>query len=134
MKFLLAFAFVTIFVTINAAAVDEAPDAHKEKAKKIVEECRAEVKVSDEEFAKMKAGELENPSEEAKCLTKCYQEKAGIYKDGAFNEEVVIAQFTPALGEEKIKSIIEACRGQTGDGKCEINYKYHQCFKKNGAY
>ncbi|XP_055902539.1 general odorant-binding protein 56a-like [Eupeodes corollae] len=131
MKFLLAIVFVAV---IAAAAGFEIPEDEMTRAMGIVGNCRDEITITDEEFEKLKDGENFAASENAKCLTSCIQEEAGITKDGVFQADAVLAKFAPLVGEEEIKKVIEACKDESGAGKCETSYKLHQCFKKLDAY
>nr|QYL00050.1 OBP27 [Eupeodes corollae] len=134
MKFFLAIAFVTIVVAVNAANIN-IPDAHKEKVMQIVAECQKEMDISAETLAKIKAGEPFGADEKTKCFANCFQEKAGILKDGVFQEEAIVAKFSESFGADKTKSIVDACRGEaTGKDNCEKAYNLHACFKKNNAY
>ncbi|XP_043642617.1 general odorant-binding protein 56a [Drosophila teissieri] len=122
-------ALSALLVALAAGSPIELSDEQKTLAKQHHEQCAAEVKLTEEESAKVKAKDFKNPTENIKCFANCFFEKVGTLKDGELQESVVLEKLGGLIGEEKTKAALEKCRTIKGDNKCDTAAKLHECFE-----
>ncbi|KAH8348207.1 hypothetical protein KR084_005400 [Drosophila pseudotakahashii] len=122
-------ALSALFVALAVASPIELNEDQKALAKQHGEQCAAELNLTEEEKAKVKAKDFKNPTENIKCFANCFFEKVGTLKDGELQESVVLEKLGAFIGEEKTKAALEKCRSIKGENKCETAVKLHECFE-----
>ncbi|XP_016988071.1 general odorant-binding protein 56a [Drosophila rhopaloa] len=122
-------ALSAVFVALAFASPIELNEDQKALAKQHGEQCAAELKLTEEEKAKVKNKDFKDPTENIKCFANCFFEKVGTLKDGELQESVVLEKLGAFLGEEKTKAALEKCRSVKGENKCETAVKLHACFE-----
>ncbi|KAH8418335.1 hypothetical protein KR222_000107, partial [Zaprionus bogoriensis] len=108
----------------------ELSEEQKQVAKLHGEACAKEVNLTEAEFAKVKAKDFSDPSENIKCFANCFFEKVGTLKDGVLQEDVVLVKLGALIGEEKTREALAKCSGIKGANNCETAYKLHECFEE----
>ncbi|EDW10432.1 general odorant-binding protein 56a [Drosophila mojavensis] len=122
-------ALTALFVAMAVATPVELTDEQKKLIKQHVAQCAEEVKLTEEEIARVKAKDFTNPSENMKCFANCFYEKTGTLKDGVVQEEVVLKKLGAIIGEEKTRQALTKCSGIKGENKCDTANKLYQCFE-----
>ncbi|XP_039483730.1 general odorant-binding protein 56a [Drosophila santomea] len=122
-------ALSALFVALAAGSALNLSEDQKNLAKQHHEQCAAEIKLTEEESAKVKAKDFKNPTENIKCFANCFFEKVGTLKDGELQESVVLEKLGGLIGEEKTKEALKKCRSIKGENKCDTAAKLHECFE-----
>ncbi|EDV55246.1 general odorant-binding protein 56a [Drosophila erecta] len=122
-------ALSALFVALAAGSSLNLSDDQKNLAKQHREQCADEVKLTEEERAKVNAKDFKDPTENIKCFANCFFEKVGTLKDGELQESVVLEKLGALIGEEKTKAALDKCRSIKGENKCDSAAKLHECFE-----
>nr|ABW77763.1 odorant-binding protein 56a [Drosophila melanogaster]ABW77764.1 odorant-binding protein 56a [Drosophila melanogaster]ABW77765.1 odorant-binding protein 56a [Drosophila melanogaster]ABW77768.1 odorant-binding protein 56a [Drosophila melanogaster]ABW77769.1 odorant-binding protein 56a [Drosophila melanogaster] len=122
-------ALSALFVTLAVGSSLNLSDEQKDLAKQHREQCAEEVKLTEEEKAKVNAKDFNNPTENIKCFANCFFEKVGTLKDGELQESMVLEKLGALIGEEKTKAALEKCRTIKGENKCDTASKLYDCFE-----
>lgn len=94
-------------------------------------QCFESEKATEEEITKIRGGNYDNASNNAKCFANCIFEKTGVIKDGAIQEAVIMEKFGKAAGEEKLAALLKDCGGMKGVDNCDTSFKLYVCFRKH---
>ncbi|XP_020803416.1 general odorant-binding protein 56a [Drosophila serrata] len=125
----LVIALSAVLLALAIATPIELNEDQKALAKQHGEQCAAELNLTEEEKAKVKAKDFKNPTENIKCFANCFFEKVGTLKDGEIQEAVVLEKLGAFIGEEKTKAALEKCKSIKGENKCDTAVKLHECFE-----
>ncbi|KAH8389290.1 hypothetical protein KR200_009678 [Drosophila serrata] len=125
----LVIALSAVLLALAIATPIELNEDQKALAKQHGEQCAAELNLTEEEKAKVKAKDFKNPTENIKCFANCFFEKVGTLKDGEIQEAVVLEKLGAFIGEEKTKAALEKCKSVKGENKCDTAVKLHECFE-----
>ncbi|KAH8285076.1 hypothetical protein KR054_004743 [Drosophila jambulina] len=125
----LVIALSAVLLALAVATPIELNEDQKALAKQHGEQCAAELNLTEEEKAKVKAKDFKNPTENIKCFANCFFEKVGTLKDGEIQEAVVLEKLGAFIGEEKTKAALAKCKSIKGENKCDTAVKLHECFE-----
>lgn len=100
--------------------------------------CLEETKANQDELKSFFKGELKGePKEALKCHLKCFMEKQGQWKNGAFDEKSAIKylQNIPALKDHQdaINKAMNDCKTQKGSNECDTAYLIMKCLGEHKA-
>ncbi|XP_058835301.1 general odorant-binding protein 56d-like [Topomyia yanbarensis] len=81
----------------------------------------------------LKSGNFSSSGDGAKCLVKCFFEKAGFMNaQGALQEKAIVEQLTSFLSKKQVESMVKNCNIQ-GTNSCDTAYRVSECYFKNKA-
>nr|QIS77232.1 OBP40 [Episyrphus balteatus] len=129
MKFFIIIAFIAIASIANA----DIPKESDEQFNVAIKGCLEEHKIKEEDYVKLRNGEVANPDENMQCMVNCVMEKTGVLVKGKLQEEVASKIIEKKLGAEEAKAVVNKCKNEPGSG-CEVAMNMHLCFLKNKAY
>ncbi|XP_037828681.1 general odorant-binding protein 56h-like [Lucilia sericata] len=128
--------FYIIFITVILALV-QVKAYMKEMLDKIDMACREEVPVSENELYTFYGNYKQKPEEAIMCLLKCYVEKHGSWKNGAFDEngarEYLLGIPTLRYRPDAVSKIIDDCKHQKGSSECHTAYLIIVCMTEHEA-
>ncbi|EDV98266.1 general odorant-binding protein 56a [Drosophila grimshawi] len=126
---ILVIALSAVFVALAVATPVELSEEQKTLTKQYGEECYKEINLTEEEKARVKAKDFKNPTENMKCFSNCFFEKAGTLKDGVIQEDAVLKKLGALIGEEKTREALAKCGSVKGENNCDTATKLYECFE-----
>ncbi|XP_037828672.1 general odorant-binding protein 56h-like [Lucilia sericata] len=128
--------FYLLFMVVILAAGQVKSDM-KLDLSKVDMACREETQVSENEIKRFFQNDMKEPKEAIKCHLKCYMEKYGQWKNGAFDEEAAkkFLHNIAATEDEKdvINKTIDDCKTKKGSSECDTAYLITKCMTEYKA-
>lgn len=102
---------------------------------KIVEECKAEIGITDEQAEKTKKGDFSDRSEKNQCFAACIFKKGEFFdKDGKLVRDTMIKKLLhkepDASKIDEVAKVVDMCIDRTGSNQCETAFNVIECYYK----
>ncbi|XP_037828669.1 general odorant-binding protein 56h-like [Lucilia sericata] len=128
------------YIMLMAAvlAVAQVQADMKEEMRKLDMACREESHVSADALKSFFSNNMKDePTDAIKCHLKCFMEKQGHWKNGAFDENAVkkFLQGIPSLKDQQdaVNKAIDDCKNQKGSSECDTAYLITKCMTEHKA-
>ncbi|XP_055298616.1 general odorant-binding protein 19d-like [Sitodiplosis mosellana] len=129
--------FSLAFVLGVLVAITIAGGPPSEEKKKIIDECKAQEKATDDDVQQLMSHKLPN-GPNGKCFLACINEKTGVIKDGKINGDMLKANILKENGgNEKaagsVNEMVAECQGINNPQRCELAFQLMDCMMKSYA-
>lgn len=88
-------------------------------------------KVELEEIGKLRSGNVDNPSHNMKCFSRCIMEKMGIMKEGKLLDDKVMEIFNKNQNKDDAVHTYNECKSMKGANDCDTAFKVTMCMDKS---